>query len=179
VKECLDFAAKVTSQFDIPFLFMSYYNILFRYDVERFADAMVKAGIKGTIVPDIPPEEGGAYISAMNHRQLSPVFIFSPSTPEERMKYIAGQGSGFVYCVARKGVTGGSTNFSITLDDYLSKCRSATDLPLALGFGVKDKDDIDFLKGKVDIAVIGTQTIRIVEEKGVSAVGDFISGLRT
>jgi tryptophan synthase alpha chain len=178
VKECLDFAEKVTSQFDIPFLFMSYYNILFQYNLERFADAMVNAGIKGAIVPDIPPEEGGEYISAMNNRHLSPVFIFSPTTPEERMKYIAEEGNGFVYCVARKGVTGDSTDFSQTLDDYLSKCKSATDLPLALGFGVKDKNDIDFLRGKVDIAVIGTQTIRIVEEKGVSAVGDFISGLR-
>jgi len=178
VQECLDFAEKVTSQFDIPFLFMSYYNILFKYNVERFADAMLSVGIKGTIVPDIPPEEGREYISAMKDRQLAPVFIFSPSTPEKRMKYIADAGSGFIYCVARKGVTGDSTDFSKTLDDYLLKCRSATDLPLALGFGVKDKDDIDFLRGRVDIAVIGTQTIRLVENKGVDAVGDFIVGLR-
>ena len=179
VQECFDFASEVTAQFDIPFLFMSYYNILYQYNVERFADAMVKAGIKGTIVPDIPPEEGSEYITAMKTRNLAPVFIFSPTTPVERMKYIAGCGSGFIYCVARKGVTGGNTDFSKTLDDYLSACRSATTLPLALGFGVKDKEDIDFLRGKADIAVIGTQTIRIVEEKGVSAVGGFISGLRS
>ena len=57
-------------------------------------------------------------------------------------------------------------------------CRSATDLPLAVGFGVKQKEDVDFLKGKADIAVIGTQTIRVVEERGVHSVGDFIRGLR-
>lgn len=178
VKECLDFAGQVSSRFDIPFLFMSYYNILFAHGIEAFADAMVTAGIRGAIVPDIPPEEGGDYITAMKDRQLSPVFIFSPTTPEERMTYIAGHGSGFIYCVARKGVTGDRTDFSGSLDDYLAKCRRATDLPLALGFGVKDKDDIDFLRGKVDIAVIGTQTIRLVEEKGIDAVGDFIAGLR-
>jgi len=158
---------------------MSYYNILYAYNVERFTDAMLNVGIKGAIVPDLPPEEGRDYISAMNDRQLSPVFIFSPTTPEKRMQYIADSGSGFIYCVARKGVTGDNTDFSNTLDDYLSKCRNATDLPLALGFGVKDKYDIDFLRGKVDIAVIGTQTIRLVESKGVDAVGDFIAGLRT
>jgi len=179
VRECFDFAKTVTSTFGIPFLFMSYYNILYQYNIERFADAMVKAGIKGAIVPDIPPEEGSDYIAAMKHRRLSPVFIFSPTTPEGRMRYIAENGGGFIYCVARKGVTGDNTDFSTTLDDYLSTCRSATSLPLALGFGVKDKADIDFLRGKVDIAVIGTQTIRIVEEKGVSSVGDFISGLRS
>ena len=64
------------------------------------------------------------------------------------------------------------------LGSYLDRCRSATDLPLALGFGVKDKSDIDFLTGKVDIAVIGTQTIRIMDAHGVAAVGEFIRALR-
>jgi tryptophan synthase alpha chain len=94
------------------------------------------------------------------------------------MKFIAGFAGGFVYCVARKGVTGSDTQFSSRLDQYLQRCRAATDLPLAVGFGVKEKADIDFLKGRVDIAVIGTQTIRLVEEKGVGAVRDFIIGLR-
>jgi tryptophan synthase alpha chain len=94
------------------------------------------------------------------------------------MRAIASLAGGFVYCVARKGVTGAETSFSRELDDYLARCRKATDLPLAVGFGVKDRADVDFLRGKADIAVIGTQTIRIIEEKGVEAVGDFIAGLR-
>ena len=103
--------------------------------------------------------------------------IYSPTTTLDRMKYLNESAGGFVYCVARKGVTGQETRFSQELSGYLSQCREATDLPLALGFGVKEKDDIDFLKGKADIAVIGTQTIRIVDEKGVGAVEDFIRGL--
>ncbi len=91
---------------------------------------------------------------------------------------IAGHARGLIYCVARKGVTGQQTDFSQSLDTYLSRCRKATDLPLAIGFGVKDRADIAFLTGKADIAVIGTQTIRIMEERGVTAVGDFIQGLR-
>jgi tryptophan synthase alpha chain len=83
-----------------------------------------------------------------------------------------------VYCVARKGVTGAGTDFSSSLEAYLARCRAATELPLALGFGVKDKPDVDFLRGRVDIAVIGTQTIRVVEEHGVGAVRDFITSLR-
>ena len=80
--------------------------------------------------------------------------------------------------MARKGVTGANTSFSTELDNYLSKCRKATGLPLALGFGVKDKSDVDFLTGKVDIAVIGTQTIRLVDREGVGAVSGFIRSLR-
>ncbi|NVM57101.1 MAG: tryptophan synthase subunit alpha, partial [Desulfobacterales bacterium] len=65
VRECLDFAQKMTRAFDIPFLFMSYYNILFKYGVDRFVSAMAKRGLQGAIVPDLPPEEGHDYLKAM------------------------------------------------------------------------------------------------------------------
>jgi tryptophan synthase alpha chain len=178
VQKCLDFAGKVSRTFDIPFLFMSYYNILFKYGVDRFAAAMAADGLKGAIVPDLPPEEGTEYLAAMQSYKLAPIFIFSPTTPDKRMKYLASFGQGFIYCVARKGVTGVDTDFSEQLDAYLGRCRRATDLPLALGFGVKAKSDVDFLKGKVDIAVIGSQTIRLVDQAGVGVVGEFIKNLR-
>ncbi|MFC1812214.1 tryptophan synthase subunit alpha [Thermodesulfobacteriota bacterium] len=177
VQKCIDFAQEVTRTFDIPFLFMSYFNILFKYGIDRFAAAMAQGDMKGAIVPDLPPEEGREYLEAMEKYNLDPIFIFSPTTPNERMQYLASFGKGFIYCVARKGVTGRQTDFTDQLEGYLTRCRKATDLPLALGFGVKDKTDVDFLKGKADIAVIGSQTIRLVDKEGVGAVGDFIKGL--
>jgi len=95
------------------------------------------------------------------------------------MAYLSSFGKGFIYCVARKGVTGVATDFSIKLKEYLLRCRKATDLPLALGFGVKEKADVDYLKGKADIAVIGSETIRIVDTAGVGAVSEFINKLRS
>lgn len=178
VQKCIDFAQNVANAFDIPFLLMSYYNILFKYGVDRFAGAMSESGLQGAIVPDLPPEEGEEYLKAMGKYNLAPIFIFSPTTPDERMKYLASFGKGFIYCVARKGVTGVDTDFSKQLGKYLDRCRKATDLPLALGFGVKEKKDVDFLKGKADIAVVGSQTIRLVDKEGVGAVGEFIKGLR-
>ena len=178
VSKCIDFAGKVARNFDIPFLFMTYYNILFKYGVERFVSTMDENHLQGAIVPDLPPEEGQEYLESMNRCSLAPIMLFSPTTPRKRMDYIASYGRGLIYCVARKGVTGQETRFSKELDRYLAQCRQATDLPLALGFGVKDKADIDFLKGKVDIAVIGTRTIRLVDSDGVGAVGDFIRSLR-
>ncbi len=178
VQKCIDFAQNVANAFDIPFLFMSYYNILFKYGVDRFAGAMSERGLQGAIVPDLPPEEGEEYLKAMEKYNLAPVFIFSPTTTDERMKYHATFGKGFIYCVARKGVTGVDTDFSKQLWKYLDRCRKATDLPLALGFGVKEKKDVDFLKGKADIAVVGSQTIRLVDREGVGAVGEFIKSLR-
>lgn len=177
VRDCLALAEKAAHTFDIPFLIMSYYNILFKYGVDQFIRNISNIGLKGAIVPDLPPEEGQDYLNAMQKHNLAPILIYSPTTSLDRMKYLNDFAEGFIYCVARKGVTGQNTKFSDELTTYISRCREATSLPLALGFGVKEKADIDFLKGKADIAVIGTQTIRIMEEKGVGAVGDFIRGL--
>ena len=94
------------------------------------------------------------------------------------MTFLASKGSGFIYCVARKGVTGGETVFSGGLEDYLKKCRSAVNLPLAVGFGVKNRADVEYLKKRADIAVIGSETIRIVNRDGSGAVGDFLKNLR-
>jgi tryptophan synthase alpha chain len=157
---------------------MTYCNIGFKYGMDRFAGDAARAGMRGIILPDLPPEEGREYLEAMARHELAPIFIFAPTTGLERMRAIASHGRGLIYCVARKGVTGAETSFSRELDDYLARCRAATDLPLAVGFGVRDRADVDFLKGKADIAVIGTQTLRVIEEKGVEAVGDFIAGLR-
>ena len=178
VKDCLALAEKAAHTFDIPFLIMSYYNILFKYGVDEFVSNMSDVGLKGAIVPDLPPEEGQDYLNVMQKYHLAPILIYSPTTSLDRMKYINEAAEGFIYCMARKGVTGQNTTFSDELAAYINQCRKATSLPLAIGFGVQEKVDVDFLRGKADIAVIGTQTIRVMEEKGVEAVGDFIQGLR-
>jgi tryptophan synthase alpha chain len=174
VDQCLDFGRRAARQFPIPFLYMTYYNILFKHGVGRFADGIKDAGLHGAIVPDLPPEEAGDYLEAMGRHALSPIFIYSPTTSDARMKTIARVADGFVYCVDRKGVTGDQTEFSRQIGDYLGRCRAATTLPLALGFGVKDKADVEFLTGKADIAVIGSQTLRVVEDAGVQAMEQFI-----
>lgn len=178
VDQCFDFAQKVAATYDIPFLFMTYYNILFKYGVEAFAERMAKCGLCGAIVPDLPPEEADDYLAAMNKHGLSPIFIFAPNTGEARMRQIAAHGSGFIYCMARKGVTGLQTDFSQQLGGHLAHCRASTNLPLALGFGVKDHADVQFIKGKADIAVVGSEAIRVLDNQGIAAVGEFIRKLR-
>ena len=76
VQKCIHFTKEVTQHFDIPFLFMSYYNILFKYGVERFVAEMASRDLRGAIVPDLPPEEGGEYLNAMGKNNLDPIFIF-------------------------------------------------------------------------------------------------------
>lgn len=177
VQKCFEFAEQVAQEFPIPFLFMTYANIPYQYGMERFADHMARINLVGAIVPDLPPEEGESYLRAMAGNRLAAIPIFSPKTSDQRMAYLSSFGSGFVYCLARKGVTGKSTHFSQDLGIYLGRCQQATHLPLAVGFGVKEKADLAFLKGHAQIAVIGSQTIRVVEEKGIKAIKPFIQSL--
>ncbi|MBW1675499.1 MAG: tryptophan synthase subunit alpha [Deltaproteobacteria bacterium] len=178
VDDCFKFAHRVTQSFDIPFLFMTYCNIVFKHGEEQFFAQAKEAGIVGTIVPDIPPEEGTSYLAAAAAHGIDPIFILSPTTTPERLAYLAGFGRGFFYCVARKGITGAKTTFSSELDEFLGRCRRVTQLPLALGFGVSRKEDVDFLKGKVEVAVVGSQALRILNTNGVEAVEDFFRRLR-
>jgi tryptophan synthase alpha chain len=177
VQKCLEFARELSAQVPIPLLFMSYYNILFKHGVQRFATEMKRAGMVGAIVPDLPIEEGAEYAAAMAAEDLSAVRLYAPNTPETRMALIAEGASGLVYCVARKGVTGAKTDFSSELDDYLKRARRATTLPLAVGFGLKNRADVDFVRGKADIAIVGSESLRVLNESGVRAVGEFIKTL--
>jgi tryptophan synthase alpha chain len=178
VDDCFEFAATVARRHAIPFLFMSYYNVLFRAGLPAFTKRMKSAGLAGAIVPDLPPEEAPEYLAAMTGEGLDPIFIYAPTTSDERLRTISESARGFVYCVARKGVTGKHTSFSAELESYLARCRAATKLPLAVGFGVQDASDVAFLRGKVDIAVVGSATLRLVDEKGTGAVAPFIRSLR-
>ena len=178
VSDCFKLAERAARTFSIPFLMMSYYYPVFNYGVESFVRSMSNCGLYGSIIPDLPAEDEHEFLKVMKAFNLTPILIFSPSESLDRMRSIASSGSGFIYCVARTGVTGENTNFSEELAKYLLQCRKSTVLPLALGFGIKEKANIDFLKGKADIAVIGSQTIRVMEQEGIAAVENFIRGLR-
>ncbi|MEW6427555.1 MAG: tryptophan synthase subunit alpha [Thermodesulfobacteriota bacterium] len=178
VADCFAFAEEMVREHPIPFLFMTYYNILYKHGVAGFIEKAAAIGIQGLIVPDLPPEEGGEFLRLARERDIAPILIFAPTSTDERMRLLGGAASGFVYCVARRGVTGASTAMDTGVTDYLRRCRQATSLPLAVGFGISSREDVDFLKGKADIAVIGTRTIRLIEEEGTAAVTPFIAGLR-
>lgn len=177
VDQCLELASRLSREYPISFVFMTYYNIAFVRGVERFAREMREAGVRGAIIPDLPFEEGAGLLDAMSREKLDPVFIYAPNTTDARMRAIAERASGFVYCVARKGVTGAKTEFE-QLGSYLARCRQHTQLPLALGFGVKDRSDIQAITGRADIAVVGSETIRVIDRSGVEGVRGFIQGLR-
>jgi tryptophan synthase alpha chain len=180
VADCIAFAARMAQKHpQVNFLFMTYYNIVFRYGERAFLEKTREIGLVGTILPDLPIEEGESYFISSHDLGLAPITFFTPTSTDTRMREVAGQGGGFVYVVARRGVTGAHTEMDDGLKGYLRSCRAATDLPLAVGFGIGCRDDVAMLEDRADMAVIGTATIRLVDEQGPEAVGTFIAGLRS
>lgn len=177
---CLDFAREVCAAHpETLFVFMTYYNIPFVYGVERFVAAAKAAGVQGLIVPDLPPEEGSEYLACCAKAELAPIFIFTPTATLERLNLLAGHCKGMAYCVGRKGVTGIKTTFDASLSSLIKRYKSVVNLPLAVGFGIQEKADIDALPKEVDIAVIGTKILTLHQEGGPEAVGRFLKGLRS
>lgn len=178
VADCMAFSEEIIRDFpQVNFLFMTYYNIVYRFGEEAFIKKAAEIGIKGFIVPDLPPEEGESYLQLSKQNGMAPIMFFTPTSTPERMREVESLGSGFIYCVARKGVTGSQTDMDNTLADNLAQYRAATELPIAVGFGISTRDDIAMLEGKADMAIIGTATIRLVDDQGVDAVGPFIRSL--
>ncbi len=178
VEDCISFTEEIIREFPhVHFLFMTYYNIIYRYGEEAFIKRSAEIGIRGFIVPDLPPEEGESYLQLSKQYKTAPIMFFTPTSTDERMVEVAQYGDGFMYCVARKGVTGRQTEMDDNLAEHLDRCRQATGLPLAVGFGISTREDVAMLEGKADMAIIGTATIRLVDEQGANAVGPFISGL--
>lgn len=178
VADCLAFGAEMGEKYDIPFLFMTYYNIVFKYGEEKFFRDCRQAGIKGLIIPDLPPEMGDDFFRLAREYQVAPVLIFAPTSTDARMAELNRSAAGFIYCAARRGVTGKQSEFGGEFTAYLTRCRAATELPLAVGFGIRNREDVAAITGKADIAVIGSETIRLVDREGPQAVGPFIAGLR-
>lgn len=179
VDDCLELAERVRRAHDVPVVLMTYYNILVKRGLSRFAADAARAGASGTIVPDCGLEESRPYVEAMRSAALAPIFLSSPRTPDARLHAIGHAGDGFSYVVARKGVTGTSTALSDDLARYIARCRAATELPLAVGFGLRAREDVEFLRGKADIAVVGSECLRALDEGGVSGARRFVAGLRS
>ncbi|MGK5506719.1 tryptophan synthase subunit alpha [Brevibacillus formosus] len=177
-QQCMDFARRVASEFpNLIFLFMTYYNIIVQYGVERFIKECADIGVQGLIVPDAYPEESSQFMEACREYKVDPILIATPYTTDSRLAYLSAETGGFIYCAARKGVTGAKTSFGKETDKFLTRVRNLAKTPIAVGFGIQNGEDLHFLQGKCDIAIIGTQLLKVLEQEGLSGVKRYLGSL--
>ncbi|MDG5788619.1 tryptophan synthase subunit alpha [Evansella sp. AB-P1] len=177
VKECVNFAKKVYEDFGIPLIFMTYYNVMYSIGIERFVKLSKESGVKGFIIPDALPEQSEDYVCLSKKYKIDPIFLATSYTPKHRLRYLSETTGGFLYCVARKGVTGYKTNFDVNTAEFLNNCKKISEKPLGLGFGIQNKKDIDFLIGKSDIAIIGSQLLKLLNDSGLEGVEEFLASI--
>lgn len=164
---------------EIPLLFLVYINTIIVYGKEKFIGDCVEAGIDGLIIPDMPLEERDELMSLITQTDLALIPLVAP-TSKDRVEKIVEGCKGFVYCVSSLGVTGRSSDFHTDIKSYLQEVKSKTDLPIAVGFGISSKKDIEDLYHYVDGFIVGSAIVKKVEEGcgATEIVEKFVRDLR-
>lgn len=153
----------------IPVCLFSYLNPVFHMGYDAFARAAQDAGAQGALIVDLPPEAAADYLAVMKTALLETVFLCSPTTDPARLKRIDAASSGFVYYVAREGVTGAQANLPEEISARLAALRASLDAPLAVGFGISTPAHVAALNGKADAIVVGSALVKTVGEKAAAA----------
>jgi len=169
---------------DTPVLLMGYLNPVEVMGYAEFVNKATSAGVDGVLLVDIPPEEAGELLDKTRAAGLDVVFLVSPTTTDARIQIIAAESGGFVYYVSLKGVTGAGHLNTSEVQERVSRIKQYTDLPVGVGFGIKDGDSAQKISAVADAVVVGSALVRLVEENMTSlektqqALSDLIGEMR-
>jgi tryptophan synthase alpha chain len=165
-----------------PIILFSYYNPVLQYGLKRFASDAARAGAAGALMVDVTAEEAGDYVAAMRAENLDTIFLASPTSPNERLMRAAALSSGFLYLISRTGTTGERGETSATVKPLVERARKFTSLPLAVGFGISNLQQVKEVTAVADAAVVGSAIVHAIEEKypseGAAAVESFVRWLK-
>ena len=172
VADCLAMVSEVRAAgVEQPFCAMTYYNPLFAYGVERFAQDAVVAGVDGLIVPDLPPEEGAEVEAACAKAGLAMNYLLAPTSTDARIRYVAAHTTGFIYLVSITGITGARSALPTDLAHFVARVRRQTDLPLAVGFGISTQEQAAAVASFADGVIVGSALVKAADSQdGVDAV---------
>lgn len=164
LRTVLDMIAALRKDIEIPIIVFTYYNPVFVYGNRRFYEDAVQAGADGVLVVDLPPEESDEMTGQWPENALCLIRLIAPTTPEDRIRQVAGSASGFIYMVSKTGVTGSSGLDTSMVAERVNRVQSATSLPLCVGFGVSTPEDVAAIASVADGVVVGSAFERIIEE---------------
>ncbi len=149
---------------ETPLVLMGYFNPIEAMGYKTFSEKCNKAGIDGILTVDLPPEEGGDFISELRENNLDPIYLLAPTSSAERIKKLTESASGFVYYVSLKGVTGAASLDIAEASKKLDLIREMTNLPVGVGFGIKDAETAAAIGKISDAVIVGSALVSLVEE---------------
>lgn len=172
-KPTVDGIFKIVSTFrethsDTPIILMGYYNTVLNYGEKAFCENAAKAGVDGLIIVDLPTEEDNSLFEYASSNNVSLIKLITPTTDIDRLKKILPKASGFLYYVSVAGITGTQSASSDSIQKALTTFKQHTNLPIAVGFGIKTSEQINEIANIADAAVVGSALVSKIAENSVS-----------
>ncbi|MGE3474332.1 MAG: tryptophan synthase subunit alpha [Rhodospirillaceae bacterium] len=152
------------TEIDTPIILMGYYNPIYHYGAQEFAQDAAVAGVDGVIVVDLPPEEAGELTVHLRANDMHMIFLTAPTSSDQRLPVILKEASGFVYYVSITGVTGTATADENAVKDAVARLRRHTGLPVAVGFGIRTPEQARAIGAHCDAAVVGSAIVDIIAQ---------------
>ncbi|MFA6180363.1 MAG: tryptophan synthase subunit alpha [Methylophilaceae bacterium] len=162
-----------------PVILMGYANPIEAMGAEHFADLAKAAEVDGVLTVDYPPEECGPFVALLKARSIDPIFLLSPTSDPARVDLIVSNASGFVYYVSLKGVTGAKNLDIVEVAERVKHIRTKTDLPIGVGFGVRDAATATLVAGIADAVVVGSRMVQAIEQSTEANVLENVAALMT
>ena len=184
IQGVFDCAAQIRERSSIPLVIMTCYNPILQFGPEAFAREASKVGVDAVLASDLPPSEAEQWCAVAAEHELATVFLVAPTTPPERVARAVECTTGFVYAVARPGVTGARDELPEDLKDSVARIRRVTDLPIAVGFGISTPRQVAVVCEIADGAIVGSAVISVIAEASdrearLQQVSQFVSDLAT
>ncbi|MBO6215974.1 MAG: tryptophan synthase subunit alpha [Lachnospiraceae bacterium] len=160
---------RIRKKTDIPMVFMTYANVVFSYGSERFVERAAEVGMQGLILPDVPFEEKMEFAAVTSKKGLELISLIAP-TSNDRIRVIAKEAEGFVYCVSSLGVTGVRSNITTDIGAMVELVKKEKDIPCAVGFGISTCEQAASMAKKADGVIVGSAIVKLIAEHGSGAV---------
>ncbi len=171
---------KIRKNTQIPMVFMTYANVVYSYGIQRFTDRCAEVGIGGIILPDVPFEEKEEFDKPCANSGIDLVSMIAP-TSHDRIKTIAAEDRGFLYCVSSLGVTGVRSNITSDTGAMVSLVKEVKDIPCAIGFGVSTPEQARKIAATSDGVIVGSAIVKIIAKYGrdcVPYVADYVKSMK-
>ena len=172
---------KLRKDISTPMVFMTYANVVFSYNAEKFISTCKEIGIDGLILPDLPFEEKDEFLPICDKYDVDLISLIAP-TSDKRIGMISKEAKGFIYVVSSLGVTGTRSAITTDVDSLISVVRENTDVPCAIGFGISTPEQASKMASISDGAIVGSAIIKIIEKYGKDApkhVGEYVKSMKT
>lgn len=163
---------------DTPIILMGYYNPVQHYGIDKFCKDAKASGVDGLLIVDLPPEEDERLYISAQQSNLALIKLATPTTDDARLQKILQHAGGFLYYVAVAGITGTKSASYDSIGNAVSNIKKHTDIPVAVGFGIKTAADVKAVGQHADAVVVGSSLVKIIAEKGNKAAAEFVRELR-